>query len=252
MRCPEVRDLIHPFLDGELEVEKNVQVLKHLELCPPCRARSEEETALRGRVVACCAERLDEAARARILAGAFARAEREPLSAEPVRAAGRRLVAVAAGLLLLLGGGALLTADPFCLRGCPTRALLEQARQVMRSEPLPLARVEEEFKRHIEVPTLLTTRLLGGNALRSCGGPCQPVLRFGCGEGQLCFFRIPNGHAHVGQRRQLPDGREYLVVDRDGVRFVGWVLPDGTLVGCMPCPRLPEEQVYTLASALRD
>lgn len=248
--CPEVRDLLVPFLDGELEVEKNVQVLKHLELCPPCRHRSEEEGQLRG-LVHRCAEPLDQATRARILAGAFARVGAEQ------RATRRRrtgLALLAAAALLVVGAGALLGGDLLCLRGCPTDALLLQAREAMHGEPLPLEVVEREFKRRITVPTLVSTHLLGGDVLRSCSGcPCQPMLRFGCEEGgQLAFFVIPRGHTHVGRRQALPDGREYVVVQREGLRTVGWVRPDGTLAVCMPCNRVGEEQLFVLAAALRD
>lgn len=251
MRCPEVRDLLVPFLDGELEVEKNVQVLKHLELCPPCRVHSEQEGALRGLVNRCCAEPLDAAARARIMHGAFARADAERRQGWSRRGA---LALLAAAAVLVAGAGALLGSGGLCLRGCPTRSLLIQAREAMQAEPLPLEVVEREFKRRIAVPTLVTTRLLGADVLRSCSGcPCQPMLRFGCEEGgQLAFFVIPHGHRHVGKLEALPDGREYVVVDVDGLRSVAWVRADGTLAVCMPCRRVKQEQLFVLAAALRD
>lgn len=243
MRCPEVRDLLPCFLDGELEVEKNVQVLKHLELCPRCKARSDQETALRGVVVRCCAEPLDQVTRARLVSGAFARDAR-------VRV--RRLIAVAASLLLVLGAAGFALKDPFCWRGCPTTRLLHEVRTAMRSPPVPLSVLEDEFKRPIYAPQLRGVQMSGGNVVRNPGGcPCLPVVRYRCGEGQLCFFEIPAGHAHAGRRHVLPDGREGIALEHDGVTFIGWVRPDGVLVGCMPCRSMskhPQElEVYALA-----
>ena len=43
MDCEEVRKYIHAFLDDELDVELNLDVLEHINLCPDCRARFEDE-----------------------------------------------------------------------------------------------------------------------------------------------------------------------------------------------------------------
>ena len=50
MSCHELNDLLYPFVDGELSVEQNVSLLKHVELCPPCAARVARERDLRGLV----------------------------------------------------------------------------------------------------------------------------------------------------------------------------------------------------------
>jgi hypothetical protein len=39
MNCPEVRKLVHLFTDGELDPRANVDVLAHLNMCPPCNER---------------------------------------------------------------------------------------------------------------------------------------------------------------------------------------------------------------------
>lgn len=39
MNCPEVRKLVHLFVDGELDPRANVDVLAHLNMCPPCNER---------------------------------------------------------------------------------------------------------------------------------------------------------------------------------------------------------------------
>jgi hypothetical protein len=39
MNCPEVRKIVHLFVDGELDPRANVDVLAHLNMCPPCNER---------------------------------------------------------------------------------------------------------------------------------------------------------------------------------------------------------------------
>ncbi|KAF0243417.1 MAG: hypothetical protein FD180_3401 [Planctomycetota bacterium] len=39
MNCPEIRKLVHLFTDGELDPRANVDVLAHLNMCPPCNER---------------------------------------------------------------------------------------------------------------------------------------------------------------------------------------------------------------------
>ena len=40
MHCRDVRELADSFLTGQLLVETNHEVVKHLETCPECRAES--------------------------------------------------------------------------------------------------------------------------------------------------------------------------------------------------------------------
>ncbi|NOZ21605.1 MAG: hypothetical protein GXP25_11035 [Planctomycetes bacterium] len=46
MDCEEVRKYIHPFLDDELDVETNLDVLEHINFCTECGERFEEEKNL--------------------------------------------------------------------------------------------------------------------------------------------------------------------------------------------------------------
>ncbi|MEW6355729.1 MAG: zf-HC2 domain-containing protein [Planctomycetota bacterium] len=47
MDCEEARKYIHPFLDDELDVEANLDVLEHINFCTECSERFEEEKDLR-------------------------------------------------------------------------------------------------------------------------------------------------------------------------------------------------------------
>lgn len=47
MRCHEAEHRVDPFMDGELSVPENLQVLEHLNLCRACAAVYEGEKALR-------------------------------------------------------------------------------------------------------------------------------------------------------------------------------------------------------------
>jgi len=263
MKCADVRDLLHPFLDGELEVEKNVAVLKHLELCPACQARSEQETRLREVLARGAREELSPAERRRLVTGALDRAEGAegsgsgritPLAGRRRPVLVRALAAAAAAALLLAAGGAwLYLADPYCWHGCDTMAVLFQARERLDAAPQPLDEVEARFARELEVPRLVGPACVGADCVVDAdGAPRLPLVRYACGAGaEFGFLTIPGGHAHVGERRRLPDGKEYLVVDRGGLRFVGWIAADGALVGCLPGAGLAEERLVTLAAALR-
>jgi anti-sigma factor RsiW len=48
MNCREIRNNLYPFLDGELDVEANVQVLDHVNLCEACSDIVSSERALQG------------------------------------------------------------------------------------------------------------------------------------------------------------------------------------------------------------
>ncbi len=50
MNCNNVRKYFHAFLDGELDVEKNIEVLAHLDMCCECSAKIERERLLQERV----------------------------------------------------------------------------------------------------------------------------------------------------------------------------------------------------------
>lgn len=46
MKCPEVRQRIYLFLDNELEVQENLEILAHLDFCTDCKERFESEKQL--------------------------------------------------------------------------------------------------------------------------------------------------------------------------------------------------------------
>ena len=50
MTCETARALLHPYVDGELDLHESAEVESHLESCAACRAQFEAERALRGAV----------------------------------------------------------------------------------------------------------------------------------------------------------------------------------------------------------
>jgi len=50
MNCNDVRKYFYAFLDDELDVEKNIEVLAHLDMCCECGQRMEKERLLQRRV----------------------------------------------------------------------------------------------------------------------------------------------------------------------------------------------------------
>jgi hypothetical protein len=50
MNCNDVRKYFYAFLDDELDVEKNIEVLAHLDMCCECGQRMEKERLLQNRV----------------------------------------------------------------------------------------------------------------------------------------------------------------------------------------------------------
>ena len=50
MNCNDARKYFYAFLDDELDVEKNIEVLAHLDMCCECGQRIEKERLLQNRV----------------------------------------------------------------------------------------------------------------------------------------------------------------------------------------------------------
>jgi anti-sigma factor RsiW len=46
--CDELRSLLHPYVDGELDLVRGLEVERHLEACPACAQALEQQQALRG------------------------------------------------------------------------------------------------------------------------------------------------------------------------------------------------------------
>lgn len=250
MNCADFRDLLNPFLDSELEVEQNVACLKHVELCPTCAERVSQERHLHERIVSVGREPLAAAARVGLLGEVFARVEAE----DAVR--GGRLprwpLALAAALLLSLGGVWFVRSDPLCWWGCSTHALLLQAQSRLQEEPQSLAEIEQLIHRSVDCPPLVGSEVRGCQTLLSEGCPCHPLVRYSLpNNDEICYVALPGGHQHVGKERQLPDGRRYVVGRSPELRFVGWKRDDGTLAVCMPTCNMPDEKLFVLAAALR-
>lgn len=48
MNCEELRSLLHPWFDGELDATRSLEVEQHLENCPGCRRQIANQRAMRG------------------------------------------------------------------------------------------------------------------------------------------------------------------------------------------------------------
>lgn len=270
MRCPEVRDLLHAFLDGELEVDRNVVILKHLELCPPCRERSEVEQRLREVVVRACCEPVSAERARSLIAAACNRCEpaddaAAPVDApaEPVAAPARRswrpswrAAAAAAVVTVGLGAGGWALHLPCRLGNCGPRGLLDVAREATVVEPpMPIPVLYERVgQRFTPPPTRAGLTLVGGNALTVEGKPV-PLLRYrtNCDGKEVVVARVPGAHVHEWDMERLTDGRQYVVIEQgNGSKLIGWVAEDGGLWCVIGCPATPRERLYVLASAMRE
>lgn len=257
MRCPEVRDLLHPFLDGELDVDRNVSMLKHLEMCPPCRSRSEQEQTLRGAVVKACCEPLP-ADRCRAMLDAACCPQSDGV-APPARRrfASARRFAIAATVLVAAGAGAAYLHVPCRWSDCRTRKVLALARETALMEKP--RRLEDLGKCGEGVcPPKLGEGYLtfaGGNVVRVNASEV-PLLRYRCPEGkEVDLIRVPNAHVHDWDFQVLDDGQRYVVVNDGSMALIGWVDErDGSLWCVIGCQKsVPRERLELLASStLRD
>jgi len=251
MSCGELNDLLYPFVDGELSVEQNVGLLKHLELCPPCAARVARERDLRGLVERAAQEPAGPEVQT-LVGAALDRAEAEV----PAPRSLTRWLSLAAGLLLALGTGlALAYNDPFCWQGCPTVRLASAAAQVAEGEPtLSLEELRASFPRPLFVPAACGVEVRGGHLVAASGAPPRPLLRLRCGTtGQGCLLlHVPEGHGHFWQRRERPDGRVYLEARTpDGLHLVGWRAKGGVYV-CLAQEEVKSGALFAMAAAVRD
>lgn len=251
--CAEVRDLIHPFLDGELEVEKNVELLKHFELCSPCNARKDAEGKLQTRIEAACCEPLADDACSRMLSAAFARAERSDSGVLPVvrRSPWRRsALLAAAAVLVAVGAGWLGANDPFCWQGCPTERMVQQA--YVQAQQVSLTQVQDGPELEGS-PRCAGMDRLGFIPVETEGCYERPMVVYQCRRSgrQVRYFHIPGGHLHSGQLHE--DGRRYAQMQLpDGTQVVTWQDRHGGVSCCLPGRPLDGKALLVMATALRD
>lgn len=259
MSCRELSDLLYPFVDGELSVEQNVCLLKHLELCPSCAGRVARERELRGLVERAAKEPAGTDVMA-LMGAALDRAVQEEAEPEELGAAPRaalvRWLSLAAALLITLGVGAgLAFGNPFCVKGCPTMRLANAAAQAADTTPtLTLAELRQSFPRPLHVPAACGIKVEGGQLVEASGAPPRPLLRLRCGKTGQCavLLHVPEGHGHFWQQRELPDGRVYLEAHTpDGRHLVGWRAKGGVFV-CVAQEEVKSGALFAMAAAVRD
>ena len=240
--CSELRDLIHPFLDGELDVDRNVEILKHFELCPPCNERKEAESKLQATIAAAATESLDEVTRARLLGAALN-------SAPPSRST--PWIAAAAALLVSLGVATFYSLDPFCVWGCQTQQQMESVYLQSRFAPA-VTPIAKEFK----PPTCPGSKF-------NADGTCQlvtpasncaeiPLWKISSKSGrQFGYVRLPGAHAH--DQKVHKDGRRFFEgAFADGTRYVGWKDPRGGVSACVSPEGGSSDELYVLATSIRN
>jgi anti-sigma factor RsiW len=100
MKCQEVKHLLQPFSDGELDLVRHVEIDQHLAECAECAEQEKHLRSLRAAISSpSMYHRAPAALRARIQLGT-------PPAARGRRRSALRFAAAAAGILLLIGASA--------------------------------------------------------------------------------------------------------------------------------------------------
>lgn len=252
--CHEVRDLLQPFLDGELEVERSVTILKHLELCPPCRGRVDDERQLHALVPRACRTPVDPPTTRKLLDGCYARCAAEGAAAAAPRR-WRRAGLTGAVLLAVGAAGALLAPHVGCwFRGeCRTKRLLAVAHH--RSEldaPLPIERADMHG---VTPPEVKGLTLVGASPLLLAGVEVGPLLRYRtkCDGTDVVLFRLADAHFHAWETMKMCDGLDYVALEIDGTRLLAWECDEGGGLWCVmgQSERLSQDRLLALATPLR-
>jgi anti-sigma factor RsiW len=105
MQCREVRELMDAFLGDQLLVETTNDVVRHLEVCPACRAELEGRRALRARLQSAFASAFELAPRPEFLSDLEGRLRIEATSRMTRRSWLRSWGAVAAAIVTAISGG---------------------------------------------------------------------------------------------------------------------------------------------------
>jgi len=108
MNCMQARKYLSAFMDSELDVRTNIEVLEHVEMCGACAQRLEEQRQLKGLVAAHVESiRAPEGLRARIMASLTAAGGRRLLSwatwREVASTEWLKASAVAASIIVVFG-----------------------------------------------------------------------------------------------------------------------------------------------------
>ncbi|MBI3723132.1 zf-HC2 domain-containing protein [bacterium] len=259
MRCPEVKAFLHPFLDGELQVEQSTLVVQHLELCQPCRDRFEDERRLLERVRVALAERCPDALRAKLRAACGAAAPAMPLAPRRSAIFSLRAAASVAVIAILFVG-----VDPFCFFGCPTvRALVAESRDRVAQMPLPVAGTDANHRHDVDVARDLAriTSMVEVPCLCARNIHCKGAAKIGCckegclvifADGQERWISFVKARATVHPWLVARAGESgFYICTQDGCRFVGWKDQDGSLCGFIGDERVNGDELLALAADVR-
>lgn len=246
MNCPEARKLVHLFVDGALDPRANVDVLAHLNMCPPCNERFED------------AKRFEDFLKERLKPGQAPEALRCRISAclaemaapWPARLAGglRRhkaasLAAVAAVAVLSFAGfhgyGRFATC-PYVVDA--TKHLHEIAAGAV--QPLPKEGPARRMAKDIPPPQV-AGYLVNGEFGVDMGPKFQDAIAYRyrmdhCADDATCtvLFFVNAPALTLGDHNcVVKNGRKFCTWDYDGCRVVAWKDEKRGLYAIMVCEK---------------
>jgi len=226
MKCIETRRDMFAFLDGEVSIEKNLDVLQHVNGCPSCARRFEAEKRFEeGIDRTLSAEAPPAGFRGRLDAALdrAAPASTRPAARKPFRFLGGRFgfLAMAAGFLV----AAVLLADRLCVGPfqCPVITAATEAAEGLElgrgsGGPAPLA----------DAPDLAAA---GFRKTSCCGKVAAPALgmdwaaaAYECPEGKVCLVSLDLGDhdPKPGNRLEDASGRAWYEAAVGDRRLRGW------------------------------
>jgi anti-sigma factor RsiW len=135
--CHETRQLIHGYVDGELDLLTNLEVEQHLRDCPPCAQTHADLQAVRAALRGGALSFRAPPGLSRRVRSALAGAG--PINGTPRRLSPRWLAVAAAAVLVLAAGGGLVY---LAGRSDAERVLAEVVAGHVRSQMLPGQRVD--------------------------------------------------------------------------------------------------------------
>ncbi len=220
MKCIDILRDMYAFLDGEVPVQRNLEVLQHIHNCPPCAHRFEAEKRVEAGVRDALREEAPSGLRARL--GAALEAEGLEAAAAPAPRGrllgGRWRFLAAAAAALLLGIVAL---DYACIG--PFQC------------PLLLASVEaaDGYAAGTGIAPGGVVPDLAGQGFETCAcrvavpapslgmQACVAEYEGAAGRAALVVFTVGD-HAPKPWNRVRREGREWYEAEIDGARLLGW------------------------------